>query len=347
VKTALVILNYNGANLLQEYLPGVLRLTPIGIDIIVVDNGSQDNSESIVKSQFADVQFISLDRNYGFAGGYNRGLQALRGKYRYYALLNSDVEIKEDWVSPIVNLMEDSSLIAACQPKIKSLRQPEKFEYAGAAGGWIDLLGYPFCRGRIFETTEMDLGQYDQITEVYWASGAAMVVRADIFHEIGGFDEDFFAHMEEIDLCCRLKRKGYAVMAHGKSEVYHLGGASLSYANPEKIYLNFRNNLLFLTKNKSVLSLVLMIPLRLILDGIAGISFMIKGNPEGFNAVIRAHFAYYSLFGKIWKKRKEARKKANQVPNTTGVYKGSILLQYYLLGNRIFQIIQPKGKGGI
>ena len=344
MKIAVVILNYNGVEHLKTYLSNVVDKLPDQSEVIIIDNGSQDDSEEFVTNQFPDIQFLKLGKNHGYAGGYNEGLKAIEGKYTYYALLNSDVSVQEDWISPIIDLMEESELVAACQPKIKSLRQPEKFEYAGAAGGWIDLLGYPFCRGRVFDTTEIDLGQYDQITEIYWASGAAMVVRANVFHQLGGFDEDFFAHMEEIDLCARMKRQGYTVMVHGKSQVFHLGGGSLGYENPNKIFLNFRNNLLFLTKNKSIPALLLIIPSRLILDGIAGLSFLAKGNPEGLKAVVRAHFAYYSLFGKFWKKRKSARSTSNQKPNTVGLYRGFLLVQYYLLGNRIFQIIQPKGK---
>jgi len=336
---AVVILNYQGRTLLEKYLPGIIKYLPENSTLHIADNGSTDESIAFLKDHYPTIPVIELNQNYGFAEGYNRALTVIKADY--YALINSDILVDKDWLSPIISLMDQNGRIAACQPKIKSINEPDKFEYAGAAGGWIDWLGYPFCKGRILNTIEFDNGQYDQVEEIFWASGAAMVVRSKSFWEVGGFDPHFFAHMEEIDLCYRLKKYGYSVFVHGKVEVYHLGGGTLSYASDQKLYLNFRNNLLLLLKNKSLLSAIIVVPLRMIMDGLAGLVFLVQGKQPQFRAVINAHLDFYKMFSTALRHRKEIEAKtANRKMNKAGIYKGSIVIQYFLLGNRIFQVLK-------
>jgi len=338
-KIAVVILNYQGQLLLQEYLPSILAYLPDESEVYIADNGSTDSSISFLKEFHSEVKIIELERNYGFAGGYNRALSQINATY--YVLINSDILVKQNWIQPIIEQLDSNQEIGACQPKINSIIEPNKFEYAGAGGGWIDLLGYPFCKGRIFDTVEIDNGQYDQIEEVFWASGAAMVIRAKAFHEVGGFDENFFAHMEEIDLCYRLKRMGYSVYTHCHVNVYHLGGGTLSYNSDRKIHLNFRNSLLMLLKNKSTLSAIFSIPLRMILDGIAGVKFLLEGKKSHFYAVIKAHLEFYTMIQPTLKLRRAFKIKIGKKKmNKSGIYRGSIVLQYYLLGVKMFQVLK-------
>lgn len=329
MKVAVVILNWNGRKYLEQFLPEVIKYSAQDADIIVADNASTDGSVAFLREHFPQVQIIQNSSNGGFAKGYNDALALVDADI--FVLLNSDIEVTAGWVQPIVSLMASDSTIAACQPKIRSFQEKHKFEYAGAAGGFIDAYGYPFCRGRIFLAVEEDHGQYDDHAEVFWATGACMFVRADVYKQLGGFDEDFFAHMEEIDLCWRMKLNNYKVMYCSASTVYHVGGGTLPKSSPMKTYLNFRNNLSLLTKNMSVRRLLFVIPLRLVLDGIAGMKFLIQGDWRDMLAVVRAHFYYYAHFISIIKKRKKGCS-----PSIGHIYQGNLVLQYYVKHVRTF-----------
>ncbi len=327
---SIVILNFNGAELLKKYIPSIIQNTPSNINIYVIDNGSTDDSIHVLK-QFPEIKVIALDKNLGFAEGYNQGLKSIRSKY--IALLNSDILVKEDWLSPLVNFMEKNPKVGTCQPKILSLNQPELFEYAGAAGGFIDYMGYPFCRGRIFDEVESDVGQYNARQRTFWASGAAMVVRSDVFEESGGFDADFFAHMEEIDLCWRIQRLGYEIYCMPEKSVYHLGGGTLNYGSPGKTYLNFRNNLIMLLKNLPANQVFKVIIMRMILDGFAGLSFILKGQFRHFFAILKAHFTFYSTIGRTLKKRRrfiDKNLKNGLEGDIHGILQKSIVWQYFI-----------------
>lgn len=285
---AVIILNWNGEKLLREFLPSVVANTDTSIaDVIVADNGSTDGSRELLRKEFPQVKLLEFDENLGFAGGYNRALRETG--YRYTLLLNSDVETPAGWLTPLHNFMEAHPDAAACQPKILSYKQKEKFEYAGAAGGFIDRNGYPYCRGRIFDTVEDDNGQYDTPVEVFWATGAALMVRTDLYEKAGGLDERFFAHMEEIDLCWRLLLMGHTLWCVPASHVYHLGGGSLPAANPRKTYLNFRNNLLLLHKNLPAADLRGALLRRRLLDTVAWAKFILTLDLPNASAILRAH----------------------------------------------------------
>ena len=284
-RVAVVILNYNGEEMLGRFLPTVVENTP-GADIVVVDNASTDSSVALVKERFPAVRLIVLDRNYGFADGYNKAMAMVDAEYAL--LLNSDVEVTPGWLEPLVEALDADSGIAACQPKVLDYKRKAFFEYAGAAGGFIDRYGYPFCRGRIFETVEEDKGQYDDVADVFWATGAAMLVRTAVYREVCGLDGRFFAHMEEIDLCWRMHARGYRIVCVPGSRVYHVGGATLSSANPRKTYLNFRNNLLMLYKNLPANELGGVMRLRRVLDYVAAFKFALTGESGHFKAVLRA-----------------------------------------------------------
>ena len=285
---AVIILNWNGEKLLREFLPSVVANTDTSIaDVIVADNGSTDGSRELLRKEFPQVKLLEFDENLGFAGGYNRALRETG--YRYTLLLNSDVETPAGWLTPLHNFMEAHPDAAACQPKILSYKQKEKFEYAGAAGGFIDRNGYPYCRGRIFDTVEDDNGQYDIPIEVFWATGAALMVRTDLYEKAGGLDERFFAHMEEIDLCWRLLLMGHTLWCVPASHVYHLGGGSLPAANPRKTYLNFRNNLLLLHKNLPAADLRGALLRRRLLDTVAWAKFILTLDLPNASAILRAH----------------------------------------------------------
>ncbi len=309
IKIAVVILNWNGKNWLQQFLPVILRHTKDAI-IYVVDNNSNDDSISFLSENFPLVKIITHKENLGFAEGYNKALKKINAEY--YILLNSDIEVTNDWIPPIINLMDSDKDIAACQPKLLDYKNRKFFEYAGASGGFIDVLGFPFCRGRVFEDIEEDKGQYDDAIDVFWATGACLFLRSTYFWKVGGFDEDFFAHQEEIDLCWRLKNIGYKVMVEPKSFVYHVGGGTLSTGSSYKTYLNFRNNLYMLFKNLPTFYLFFVFPIRLILDGLAAFTFLKK--PYGINnffAVIRAHFSFYFSLPNLIYKRKNIEPKKN------------------------------------
>lgn len=284
-RVAVVILNYNGEEMLGRFLPTVVENTP-GADIVVVDNASTDSSVALVKERFPAVRLIVLDRNYGFADGYNKAMAMVDAEYAL--LLNSDVEVTPGWLEPLVEALDADSCIAACQPKVLDYKRKAFFEYAGAAGGFIDRYGYPFCRGRIFETVEEDKGQYDDVADVFWATGAAMLVRTAVYREVCGLDGRFFAHMEEIDLCWRMHARGYRIVCVPGSRVYHVGGATLSSANPRKTYLNFRNNLLMLYKNLPAKELRGIMRVRRILDYVAAFKFALTGGFDHCMAVFRA-----------------------------------------------------------
>lgn len=326
---AVVILNWNGRKLLEGFLPSVTRYSG-NAAIYLADNASTDDSVSFVKANFPSVKIIINEVNGGYAKGYNDALKSIEEPY--YLLLNSDIEVTENWLSPLLEIIQQQN-VGAVQPKIKAFSEKESFEYAGAAGGFIDKDFYPFCRGRIFDNVEKDSGQYDYPMEVFWASGACMLIRRSLFWETGGLDEDFFAHMEEIDLCWRIKKRGYSMRIIPQSVVYHVGGGTLSYASPQKTFLNFRNSLLMITKNYNGW-LSGKILRRLVLDGIAGIVFLVKGNPRLTWAVIRAHFAYYSLLGKMLKKREKGS--FLKFKEIKGVYSGSILWAVHIHGIRKF-----------
>lgn len=300
-KTAVVILNFNGREYLDKFLPSVIAHSK-NAEIIVADNASSDNSITLLKSKFPQVRIIELDQNYGFAGGYNKALESLDSEY--YLLLNSDVEVVSNWLYPLENFLDENPEYAACQPKIKDYSQKSLFEYAGASGGFIDFLGYPYCRGRIFDSIEEDTNQYDSAIDIFWSSGASMMVRSEVFKKTGGFDSDFFAHMEEIDLCWRIHSHGYKIKCIPQSTVYHVGGGTLAKASPFKTYLNFRNGLYLLLKNLPVKKLILKLPARVILDWIAAIKFLFEGSARHSIAVFRAHFSILKNFGKTLKKRR-------------------------------------------
>lgn len=333
-KVAVVILNWNGAAFLKRFLPSVTKFSvPEWSDVIVADNGSTDNSKQVVEENFPTVSYLQLNQNYGFAEGYNQALKQINADY--YLLLNSDVEVTEDWLSPMREMMDNDPTIGAIQPKIMWLDHPDTFEYAGAAGGYIDALGYPFCRGRILDKQEKDNGQYNDHQNIFWATGAAMLVRAKVWHALDGLDQDFWAHMEEIDLCWRMKNQGYQVRFCANSTVYHLGGGSLSYGSPRKVFLNFRNNLYLLFKNLPTGKLIPILFIRMILDGVAAIQFLVTGQAPLLLEVFRAHVHFYRNLGKLMKKRGKLNTKVTTSQHAE-IYPGSIIFQFYLLKKKKF-----------
>mgnify|MGYP001386736940 CR=1 FL=1 len=304
-KLAVAILNWNGKNWLEKFLPSVIRYSE-NAEIYVIDNLSTDNSVEFLKSQFPSVKIILNDKNYGFAGGYNEGLKKINAEY--YCLLNSDVEVTENWISPVLELFEEHSEIAAIQPKVLSYHNPRLFEFAGAAGGLIDNLGYPYCRGRVFDDVEEDNGQYDDEKEIFWASGCCLFIRSKDFWDQKGFDERFFAHQEEIDLCWRLINSGKRIFYTGRSTIYHVGGGTLNKQSPQKTYLNIRNNLSMMLKNLPFPKLIWLIFFRLCLDGVAGVYFGIRQGFPHLWAVVRAHFGFYGQAVGTWKLRQRYQK---------------------------------------
>ena len=302
MKIAVVILNWNGEILLERYLPSVIEFSG-DADIYVADNASTDGSITMVKSRFPSVTVIQNSENGGFAKGYNDALKNIDADV--YCLLNSDVEVTQNWLDPIKKAfleMPDASII---QPKILDLLRRDRFEYAGAAGGFLDQLGYPFCRGRIFQELEIDEGQYDDRREIFWATGACMFIKREVFKGLGGFDEDYFAHQEEVDLCWRAQNKGHKVYYVGTSKVYHLGGSTLSNMNPKKTFLNFRNSLFSIAKNLPKRKAFIILFLRLVLDGVAAVRFVFQGKYKHCFAILKAHIGFYAMFGKIFRKREK------------------------------------------
>ena len=334
-KVVVAILNWNGEALLKQFLPSVLKHTnPDLAEVVVIDNASTDKSLEVLAS-FEGIRVVKLDKNYGFAGGYNRGLQLISSDAAYFVLLNSDVEVTPHWLEPIVQMMDNNREVAMAQPKILSYKNKNYFEYAGAAGGFLDKHYFPFCRGRIFDTVEEDKHQYDTVSEVFWASGAALFVRKDVFFEVGGFDEAFFAHMEEIDLAWRIKNRGYKIIAHPQSFVYHLGGASLEYTSPRKLYLNFRNNFFMMYKNLPLGRLLAVLPVRLLLDTLAAFKFLLAGKPAYFWAVPKAHCSFWFSIPSLNKKRKENLRKTVYWAHRE-CYHRSIVFDYFLRKKHAF-----------
>lgn len=335
---AVVILNWNGAKYLKRFLPSVISNSPEA-DVIVIDNSSSDESVELLKSEFENVQTIFLDKNYGFAEGYNKGLQDL--DYEYFVLLNSDVDVPKNWLSPQIAYLNSDPKLVACAPLILSYAEQDYFEYAGAAGGYLDRDGFAFCAGRIFYAFEKNTGQYNTNREVFWASGAALTIKSSAWKEVNGFDGTFFAHMEEIDLCWRLKNRGYKIGVCGEAKVYHIGGGTLDRQSSFKTYLNFRNNLFLLLKNHRSSALLPFILRRMILDGIAGIRFLTEGNFAYFFAVLKAHFHFYSKFF-YYIKLRNTEKKFWKTPNLCGQYRGSILVSFFLKHKHNFQQLDSK-----
>lgn len=328
----IVILNWNGAEHLRRFLPSVVASAPAGVEVVVADNGSTDDSVAVLGAGFPSVRVIRLDANYGFAEGYNRALEQLEADC--FVLLNSDVETSAGWLEPLIAALENDREVAAVAPKLRAWMAPEKFEYAGAAGGYIDYLGYPFCRGRILRSMETDSGQYDDARDVFWVSGAAFCCRADVFRKLGGFDARFFAHMEEIDLCWRMQLAGYRVRIVPESTVYHLGGGTLRTDSPQKIYFNHRNNLAMLLKCASPMQRAVVIVVRPALDLLAACTYLIQGHFNNFCAVFRAYRDFLRWHGELLRQRRGIR--GNAVRNKVAhIYRGSVLLRY-LFGRRTF-----------
>lgn len=322
-RTAVVILNYNGKSFLERFLPNVIKNSQDDAEIIVADNASTDDSVSFMEEHFPDIRLIKNGTNGGFATGYNMALAQIDADY--YVLLNSDIEVTENWIKPIVSLMESDKNIAACQPKILSFYDRDKFEYAGAAGGFIDKYGYPFCRGRIFQNLEKDEGQFDDVTECFWATGACMFVRASVYKELGGLDDSFFAHMEEIDFCWRAKNEKFKIMCCPKSTVYHIGGGTLPKNSPMKTYLNFRNNLSLLLKNLPDHIAFITITYRILLDWIAAFKFLCDGCFRDFFAVGHAHLSFYKRLPKLIRIRHQ-----NVHRHVSKVYLQNIVFKHFL-----------------
>lgn len=330
-KVAIVILNWNGQGYLQKFLPSVLATAYDNFEVIVSDNGSTDGSVSFLQNKFPQVKLIRLDKNYGFAKGYNVTLEKIEADY--YALINSDVEVEANWLTPIIELLEQDKMNAACQPKLLSYNNRNLFEYAGGAGGWLDSFGYPFARGRIFDICEEDKGQYNSTERVFWVTGAAMIIRSNVFHEMKGFDNYFFAHQEEIDLCWRMQLAGYNLYACPSSVVYHVGGGTLPRGNSLKTYLNFRNNQIMLYKNLPWSKKWWRIPFRIMLDAVSAWKGLFVGDGGYFLAILRAHFSFlkWVLFKQnlsVFPIKKDG--------NPAGLYKGNVVWQHFAKGKKYF-----------
>lgn len=329
--TAVVILNWNGRQHLEQFLPSVVEHTPASVRIVVADNGSTDDSVAFLGERYPSIDIIALDRNYGFAEGYNRALAEIDEEYAI--LLNSDVEVSAGWVEPLIATLSNDDSVAAVAPKLRSYGFRDRFEYAGAAGGYMDFLGYPFCRGRILSTIEQDQGQYDTPKEVFWASGAAFCCRTDLFRTLGGFDADFFAHMEEIDLCWRMQLAGYRIMVEPRSVVYHLGGGTLPNESPEKLYLNYRNNLAMMFKCAPTPQRLLVAVARPLCDMVSALIYIIKGQMPLARATLRAYRDFMAWHGILAEKRRQIRGAARA--ESKSIYRGSIVIRY-AFGRRLF-----------
>ena len=328
MKTAIVILNWNGKKLLEQFLPSVVNFSSQEAEVYVADNASSDDSIEFINRNHPSVKIIRNSINGGYAKGYNDALQHIEADI--YCLVNSDIEVTKNWLTPILKTFKEDENTAIIQPKILDFKDKSKFEYAGAGGGFIDLYGYPYCRGRIFNNLETDNGQFNDIADIFWASGACLFIRSKVYHQLSGFDEDYFAHQEEIDLCWRAKNEGFTIKYVGNSTVYHVGGATLQETNPHKTYLNFRNSLLNVVKNVPKQWFLFVIFSRLVLDGIAGIKFLFELKPKHTLAIIKAHFSFYSNFFRFLGKRRKLQKKENYNKHT------SIVWQSYALGRTKF-----------
>ncbi len=345
-RVAVVILSWNGASYLREFLPSVLKSSYPNLEIIVADNHSDDDTAMLLKESFPQVRLIQNAANLGFAAGYNKALEAVEADY--YVLLNQDVEVEAGWIEPLVEALEKNPGAAAAQPKIKAYKERKCFEYAGAAGGFLDLLAYPFCRGRLFDVVEEDRGQYDESMEIFWASGAALFIRSAVWHQFGGLDPVLFAHMEEIDLCWRIKRAGYAVLAVPASVVYHLGGGSLPMGHPRKTYLNFRNNLIIQIKNEKAGRLIWAYPLRLVLDGVAALRELLQGHGADFRAIARAHFYVHLRYLKWLAARRRTQRMIRQKrvapDNERGRYSGILIFDFFIRKRKYFSQLPVQAK---
>lgn len=331
---SIVILNWNGRNFLEQFLPSVTLSGYSKLKVVVADNASTDDSVPFLRSYYPLVEIIELKQNFGFAKGYNEALKNLEGDY--YVLLNSDVEVPAGWIEPIISLMESDSTIGACQPKLLQYQDRGCFEYSGAAGGWIDALGYPFARGRVFDVNEADEGRYNSTAPVFWASGAAMFVRAELYHRLGGLDEFFFAHQEEIDFCWRLQRAGYKVYCCPESVVYHVGGGTLPKGNSRKVFLNFRNNLIMMAKNMGVGEAIWKISLRFVLDAVSAVKSLLGGEGSYFVAVFRAHVAFA---GWLFSGTNAHRALPRRGYERRGYYRGSVVWDHFIRGKKYFREI--------
>ncbi len=341
-EVAVVILNYNGLQYLREYLPDLLDLHRDPYKLIIIDNASEDNSVPYLKKTHPEIPLIQLHENFGFAGGYNRGLQTINAEF--YFLVNNDVRMRRKDLDILYNFLKTHPSYAAAQPKIKAVDNPERFEYAGAAGGFIDYLGYPFCRGRIFDVVEEDNGQYDSACDIFWATGAAMLVKASVFDALGGFEEYFFAHQEEIDLCWRIQRAGLKISVQPAAVAYHKGGGTLDYTSPFKTYLNFRNNLLTLIRNKNKAQLLFLLPIRAVLDMIAAVFYLVQGKKQVMNPIFKAYSSVYGKFNVHWKSRRKAQQKVLQLKGNNhaqiaGLLHKSLIFRFYILGKKTFKEI--------
>lgn len=325
--TAVVVLSYNGIDLHKLFFPHLLSEATGRYDVVLIDNACTDDTADYVAQHFPEVNIVRLTVNKGFANGYYEGLKQISAKY--YVLLSADFEITNSWFEPLHTLMQQNESIAACQPKIKYYKDKKMFEYAGAGGGFIDKWGYLFCRGRIFFTLEEDKGQYDNTIEVFWAGGGCMFVRADVYHAMGGLDADLYAHMEEVDLCWRMKNAGHRIAYCGASTVYHIGGSVISYGSPQKLFYNYRNSLVLLLKNVSASRLLWLLPFRLLLDGVSGARCLLKGEFTEVKTIIKAHWNFFFSFGKWYKKRQQVQKLLSK-KNETGIYRKSIIIDYFI-----------------
>ena len=332
-KVAVALLSYNGKELLEKFLPPIINTAYDDFEVYVIDNASTDDTQEFLKSNFPQVKIITISENHGFTNGYVEGLKQINNEY--YVLISSDVEVTPNWMNPVIELMENDGSIAACQPKMKNYNKKTHFEYSGSAGGFIDILGYPFCRGRVFFTMEEDIGQYDDVTETFWATGGCLFIRSEIYHKAGGLDNDFYAHMEEIDLCWRIKNMGYKIMVCPQSVAYHVGGHIINYGSPSKIFRNFRNSLIMNLKNMTATELIWKLPARIILDIIYAAKVLFSGNFIEFISIAKAHFDFFFKMPKWLKKRRQARKLTVK-PNLYGIYKGSIVIDYFLKKKKKF-----------
>ncbi|UTW66079.1 glycosyltransferase family 2 protein [bacterium SCSIO 12643] len=341
LETAVVLLSYNSLPLVKDFLPKIIATVPkrSDIEIIVVDNASTDGTQEYVKENHPEVSLMRFDVNVGFTGGYLKSLAQIDAKN--FVLISSDIEVTENWFESAIDLLNSSDDIAAVQPKVMSYDRRKEFEYAGAAGGYIDSLGYPFCKGRLINVLEEDEGQYDEVQEIFWASGACLFIKSEAWRAAEGFDKDFFAHMEEIDMCWRLKGMGYRIMYQPKSMIYHMGGFVIKYGSPQKIFRNHRNNLLMLIKNLPLSQLLWKIPVRLILDHVASLSMLKEKNPEGAIQVFKAHADILMNLG-MWIEKRKATQATKTKVNNVGIYSGSLIVQFFLKGKRKFSELNWK-----
>ena len=334
--TAVVILSYNGKSWHEKFLPGILAEAPAGYEVIVADNASTDDTAAFLATRFPQVRVVSIAINKGFAGGYARALEQIEAEY--YVLLSADFEVTPGWFPPLLAAFEKYPQLGAAQPKVRYWREREKFEYAGAAGGYMDNFGFLFCRGRVFDVIEDDRGQYDDDVAVFWASGGCLMVRAGAYHRAGGLDDTLYAHMEEVDLCWRLRQLGYTIGAIGSSTVFHVGGSVISYGSPQKLFYNFRNALVILLKNESPGRVWWVVPARIVIDVVAGAQYFLKGQFKEVGVVIRSHWSFYARIGQILRRRRAFRKTLTEKvqPPAAGKYSGSIVWDYFVRKKKTF-----------